>query len=251
MPSPTDPVQVQIAENRRRVALLLGGFAGLVFVVAWLVLAVVGLGALLALLPALVLAGGAAWFVQSRAEATVLRRLGSTPVDAHQQPRLHNLVEGLCVAAGVPKPDLHVVDDDAPNALAIGRDPRHAVLVATTGLLDKLTRIELEGVLAHELSHVKNHDTAVATLAAVLIGRVAPGRLPSAIGERREAVADVTGVAITRYPPGLISALEKLRDDPSELRSTDRSVAHLWIEAPVDDLLCPPLEERIQALREL
>jgi heat shock protein HtpX len=253
----TDPVQAQIADNRRRVALLLGGLAGVVFVVAWLLLGFVA-GLLPALVLAVALAAGAVWFVQSRAEGVVLRRIGSVAVDEHDQPRFHNLVEGLCVAAGVPKPALHVLEDAAPNALAIGRDPRHAVLVATTGLLEKLTRIELEGVLAHELSHVKSHDTAVATLAAVLVGRVAPGLVPSALGTRREAVADVTGVAITRYPPGLISALEKLRDDPTELRSTDKAVAHLWIEAPLAEapssrtkVSSPPLDERIQALREL
>jgi heat shock protein HtpX len=255
MPAPhvmtPDPAQAQIAENRRRVVVLLGGLGGVVFFVLWVVLALVGLGFLLALVPALLLAGGAVWFVQSRADDVVLRRLGAVAVDEAAQPRFHNLVDGLCVAAGVPKPALHVVDDEAPNALALGRAPRRAALVATTGLLEKLTRIELEGVLAHELSHVKSHDTAVATLAAVVVGRVAPGLVPAAVGRRREAVADVTGVAITRYPPGLISALEKLRDDPTVLRSTDRSVAHLWIEAPLAEPPNPPLDERIQALREL
>ena len=248
---PPDPAQDQVAENRRRVALLLGGLAAVVFLVVELVLALVGLGFLLALVPAVAAGAAAAWVVQSRAEGVVLRRIGAVPVDETEQPRLHNLVEGLCVAAGLPKPALHVVEDEAPNTLAVGRDPRHAALVVTTGLLDKLTRIELEGVLAHELSHVKSHDTAVATLAAVLLGRVAPGRVPSALGRRREAVADVTGVALTRYPPGLISALEKLRDDPTVLRSTDRAVAHLWIETPLAEPPDPPLDERIQALREL
>jgi heat shock protein HtpX len=246
----TDPVPSQIAENRRRVALLLGGLAGLVFLVAWVLLGLV-LGLLPALVLAAVLAAGAVWWVTARAEEKVLRRVGAVAVDEHQQPRLHNLVEGLCVAAGVPKPALLVVEDDAPNALTVGRDPRHAALVATTGLLDKLTRIELEGVLAHELSHVKNHDTAVSTLAAVLLGRISPRWVSGALGRTRETAADVTGVAITRYPPGLISALEKLRDDPAVLRTTDRAVAHLWIEAPFAEPSSPPLDERIQALREL
>jgi heat shock protein HtpX len=246
----TDAVQAQVAENRKRVALLLGAVAGAVFVMLWLVLAVVGLP-----LVGLVVAGAAAalvsWQLHRSADAVVLKRTRSTPADEREHARFHNLVEGLAVAAGVPKPSLHVVDDEAPNALALGRDARHAAVVVTTGLLDKLTRIELEGVLAHELSHIRHHDTAVSTLAAAVVGRVAPGLVPSAVGERRETVADVTGVALTRYPPGLISALEKLRDDPSVLRAPDRAIAHLWIEAPLAEPTRPPLDERIQALREL
>jgi heat shock protein HtpX len=258
MPSSTDPVQLQIAENRRRVAFLLGGLGVLVFVVAWLLLGF-ALGLLPALVVALALAVVTVWLVASRAEGAVLRRVGAVPVDEHEQPRFHNLVEGLCVAAGLPKPALLVVQDEAPNALTIGRDPRHAAVVATTGLLEKLTRVEHEGVLAHEHSHDTTHDTGVSTLAAALLGRVAPGLVPRALGAARETAADVTGVAITRYPPGLISALEKLRDDPTVLRTVDRAVAHLWIEAPLAEpptsprstSTSPPLDERIQALREL
>jgi heat shock protein HtpX len=173
------------------------------------------------------------------------------PADPTQYARLHNLVEGLCIAAGLPKPRIYVIDDDAPNAFATGRDPRHAAIAVTTGLMEKLTRIELEGVLAHELTHIKSADSLVSTIVVATVGRVAPALVPKAVGGPRESLADVTGVSLTRYPPGLISALEKLRDDPSVLRSSDRAIAHLWIESPVADPLCPPLEERIQALREL
>jgi heat shock protein HtpX len=257
--SPTsDPVQVQIAENRRRVLLLLGAFAAVVFLVVFVVLAVLlglllGLGGfLLAVLVGAAAAAGATWSFTTNADRTVLGRIGASPVDERTQPRLHNLVEGLCVAAGVSKPDLYVVDDPAPNASSIGRDPRRAALVVTTGLLEKLTRIELEGVIAHELSHVKGHDTAASTLAVALLGRVVPTLVPRAVGRDRESAADVTGVSLTRYPPGLISALEKLRDDPLVLRTADRAVAHLWIEAPLaEPPPRPPLDERIQALREL
>ena len=111
--------------------------------------------------------------------------------------------------------------------------------------------MELEGVLAHELTHVKSGDTAAATVAIGTVGRIAPGMVTKVAGGAHETLADVAGVALTRYPPGLISALEKLRDDPSVLRSPHPAIAHLWIEAPVDDPSCPPLDERIQALREL
>jgi heat shock protein HtpX len=245
-----DSLQAQIQENRRRAAVLAGGFGTAVFVVVFVVLAFVGLR-WLAIVPAAAVAGGLVWLASTKADGIALARARATPADPMAHARFHNVVEGLCVAAGLPKPALLVVEDDAPNAFAIGRAPRHASVVATTGLLDKLTRIELEGVVAHELSHIKTHDTLVSTLAVALVGLVAPGLVPRAVGARREAVADVTGVALTRYPPGLISALEKLRDDPAVLRSPDRAIAHLWIEAPDAALPCPPLDERIQALREL
>ena len=243
-------MQSQAARNRRRASLLLAGLGGAVFCVVWLVLAVVGLP-LVGLLVAAALAGGGVAFLVSQADAYALGRCGAVPADRTVHARFHNVVEGLCVAAGLPKPSLHVVEgEDAPNALALGREPRSASLVVTSGLLEKLTRIELEGVLAHELTHVKSGDTRMSTIAIGTVGRVAPGLVAKAVGEGSETLADVTGVSLTRYPPGLISALEKLRDDPSELRSPDRATAHLWIEAPAE-LLCPPLDERIQALREL
>src|SRR5687767_15327371 len=90
--------------------------------------------------------------------------------DPVEHARLHNIVEGLCIAAGLPKPRVYVIDDAAPNAFATGRDPRHAAIAVTTGLLAKLDRVELEGVLAHELSHIKNYDILVSTLAVTLVG---------------------------------------------------------------------------------
>jgi len=218
-------------------------------------------------------------------------------------------VERLCIVSGLPKPRLYVVDDAAPKAFATGPNPKHAALAVTTGLLVKMTRVELEGVLAHELGHVKNYDILVSTLAVTLVGVIAlmsdwalrfmfwggsrrrdhsGGGGPAAIiavagfalliltpvvakfmqlaiSRRREALADVSGVTLTRYPPGLISALEKLRDDDTVVHSGSRATAHLWIEAPVaradsEGKLAwlgrlfnthPPLDERIAALREL
>ncbi len=236
------------------------------------------------------------------------------PADEETYARLHNLVEGLCIASGLPKPRLYVVDDPAPNAFATGRNPRHAAVAVTTGLLEKMNRVELEGVLAHELAHVKNYDILVSTLAVTMVGVVAiladvgirmlwwgGGRrrysdndqggggmalllipaivllvlapivakaMQATVGRRREALADVSGVEMTRYPPGLISALEKLRDDSTVVGSHSRATSHLWIEEPApqsDDEgsvswlnrlnrlfnTHPPLEDRIAALREL
>ncbi len=245
----TDSVAGQTAANKRRQRLLLGAFAVAVFVV---VAAILGLliGPSALIVAAVAAAGATAMLVQ-QADALVLSRIGADPVDPHTHARVQNLVDGLSVSAGVPTPTLLVLDDPATNACSVGRDPRHASIIVTRGLLETLPRIELEGVLAHELSHIKNHDTALATVAIALVGAVAPGLLPKAIGPDSEAAADVSGVALTRYPPGLISALETMRDDGATLRSPNRAVAHLWIVGPSDHPSHPPLEERIQALREL
>jgi heat shock protein HtpX len=249
-----------------------------------------------------------AWW---RSDAIALAVSHARPADPLVHARLHNLVEGLCIAAGLPKPRLLVVEDAATNAFSTGRDPRHAAVVVTTGLLDRLDRVELEGVLAHELSHIKSYDTRVSTLAVTLVGvatlvadvclrfrswggpRHADDRDPrtgrgpaaavaalghvlllvaplvarvmqSAVGRRREALADLSGVALTRYPPGLIAALEKLQDETTVVHSASRATAHLWIGSPIDHAggdrqarlnrrfdTSPPLSERIDALQEL
>jgi heat shock protein HtpX len=232
------------------------------------------------------------------------------PATVEEHPRLHNLIEGLCIAAGLPKPRIYIVDDAAPNAFATGRNPRHAAIAVTTGLLEKMNRVELEGVLAHELSHIKNYDILVSTLAVTLVGVISiasnvgirflwfgMGRrgsdreggggpqailailgfvllalspliaraMQATVSRRRETLADVSAMEITRYPPGLISALEKLRDDTTIVGSASHATAHLWIEQPMAHTpeegrlsrinrmfdTHPPLEERIALLREL
>jgi heat shock protein HtpX len=307
----------QIASNRRRSAALVAGFVALVVAVGFAVEVLLGFGwagVLVALVIALVGSAGAYW----ASDAVALRMSHAQPADEGEYARLHNLVEGLCIASGLPKPRLYVIDDPAPNAFATGRNPRHAAVAVTTGLLDKMNRVELEGVLAHELSHVKNYDILVSTLAVTLVGVVAiladfslrflwwggprhrddrrgGGGGPTAVlavvgmlllvvapfvarvmqyavSRRREFLADVTGVSLTRYPPGLIAALEKLREDTTVVHSASRATAHLWIESPLDAdgtdpahrgggarmarlnrlfLTHPPLDERIAALREL
>jgi heat shock protein HtpX len=304
-----------VTTNKRRSALLILAFIVLVLLVGEAVQLIFGFG-WIALVFALVFAvvGSAASYWKS--DAIALRMSHAREADPVEFARLHNLVEGLCIAGGLPKPRLYVVDDDAPNAFATGRDPKHAALAVTTGLLAKMNRVELEGVLAHELSHIKNYDILVSTLAVTLVGVVtlladfslrylwwggprhrndrrdgdgggamivlaiagfallllAPlvGRvMQAAVSRKREALADVSGVTLTRYPPGLISALEKLRDDETVVHSASRATAHLWIESPIPTTDAqsrgrgdsswlnrlfdthPPLEERIAALREL
>lgn len=256
---------------------------------------------------AVVIAAGLAIGSYWKSDEIALRMSRAQPASIEEYPRLHNIVEGLCIAAGLPKPRLYIVQDEAPNAFATGRDPKHAAVAVTTGLLQKMNRIELEAVLAHELSHVQNYDILVSTLAVTMVGAVAllsdigirsmwfgGGRrsrddngagsilmvlalvflvlapivakvMQLAVSRRRESLADFSAVEMTRYPPGMVSALEKLRDDRTVVASGSRATAHLWIEQPMAQTkeegpfarlnhlfdTHPPLEERIAALREL
>lgn len=237
----------------------MASFVVVVVAVAWAFNLLIG-GGPTGLLVAVVVVAVGSFAAYWKSDAVALAMSRAEPADPAEHARLHNVVEGLCIAAGLPKPRLYVVDDDAPNAFATGRDPRHAAVVVTTGLLEKMNRVELEAVLAHELSHVKNYDILVSTLAVTMVGGpvvVLPtswaGRLVQfALGGRRESLADMNGVSLTRYPPGLIAALEKVRDDTSMVHSGSRATAHLWIESPARQFdTHPPLDERIQALREL
>lgn len=193
------------------------------------------------------------------ADRVVLRVSHAQPVSAGDEPRYHNLVEGLCVSAGLPKPGLFVIEDDAPNSFATGRNPAHASIVVTTGLLQKLSRIELEGVVAHELSHIRTNDILVTSLGAALIGLplmpagALAGRLLSVlVGRGRERDADIGGVRLTRYPPGLAAALEKVRRESGGALPASRATAHLWISSPLDsDDGAARLDQRIAALRDM
>ena len=236
----------QIAANRRAYQLCIGllvvGLAlfGLLVTLAF-GLGVGGLGAGLGL--AVLVVG----FAPGVGEDTALRAAGAQLVDARAEPRYHNLVEGLCRGAGLPMPRLYVVESDAANAFTVGRDPERAALVVTRGLLAGLNRVELEGVLAHELNHIWSWGARLATL-GVALGRV-PGLLGLLAPPRREFDADEAGARLTRYPPGLVSALRKLAaaGDPPP---GGHNLGHLWIVAPGDPTH-PPLDERIAALQEL
>ena len=212
-------------------------------------------GPLVAIAVLVVVAGAGTAVVWATADRRALAAVGGVPADPRAHARLYNLVDGLCAAAGVPAPRLVVVDDRALNALAVGRDPRHATLAVTTGLVGDLSRIELEGVIASELIRIKRRDTLPGTLAAgagPLARRVA---CPAA----REEAVDLAAVALTRYPPGLASALEKMESVGTALARPDPTVAGLWLAEPrrevaTDDLAASqrrPLTERVAALREL
>ena len=207
----------------------------------------------LAALSALVLAVVAYLY----ADRVVLGLSRARPVSADEEPRYHNLVEGLCVSAGLPKPDLYVIDDDAPNSFATGRNPAHASIVVTAGLLQNLSRLEVEGVVAHELAHIRRNDILVTSLGAALVGLPLPGGLATRVltalvGRGRERDADLGGVRLTRYPPGLAAALEKVRTGGPGALAASAVTAHLWISSPLDaEDGRSRLEERIAALRDM
>jgi heat shock protein HtpX len=303
-------VYEQIARNKRRTFVILFGFVGLVAAVGVAFDILFG-GGIAGLVIIVVLAAGLALFSYYNSDKVALAASHAKPADETEYRRYHNLVEGLCIAAGLPKPRLYVVDDPAPNAFATGRNPKHAAIAVTTGLLEKMNRVELEGVLAHELSHVKNYDILVTTVAVIAVGAIAllsdiglrfafwggmrdrrdsndSGGLGGivallalallvlapfagymmqfAMSRNREYLADASGVQLTRYPPGLISALEKLRDDQAIVHHATKATAQMWIEQPLEPAADkkdtksrfnslfdthPPLEDRIKRLQEM
>ena len=161
----------QIAKNKRRTAGLMAVFFVLVLAVGWAFGEWSGWGVgglLIALVVVFAMSWGSYWY----SDRIVLSISRARPVDKQREPYIVNTIEGLSIAAGLPVPRAYVIDDPAPNAFATGRDPEHAAIAVTTGLVQKLGRLELEGVIAHELTHVKNRDTLVQTIAAVLGGSI-------------------------------------------------------------------------------
>lgn len=222
---------------------------------------------------------------------------GAKQIQKMDNPRLWRTVENLSITEGLPMPKVYIIDDPAPNAFATGRDPNHAVVAATTGLLDIMDDSELEGVMAHELGHIKNYDIRVSMLAfamvvviglladflwrahwfgskdddskagqimlllgiaAAILAPFAAMLIQMAISRKREFLADSTGALTTRYPEGLASALEKLKDHGQPMKRQNTSTAHLFITNPLKGKSLaslfsthPPLEERIKVLRNM
>lgn len=207
-------------------------------------------------------------------DALVIKMSGAKPASREQYFDLWNAVENLSITAGLPMPALYVIDDPSPNAFATGRDKEHSAVVATTGLLKILNKTELEGVIAHELSHIGNRDTLLGTVVVVLVGFIAivsdmflrtshfggdnrDNRLGAilivvgivlailapiiaqliklAISRKREFLADASGALLTRYPEGLASALEKISAYPVGLQRVSTATAHLYISNPLKD----------------
>ncbi len=295
----------EIRRNKLRTAVILLAFILLIAVAGTAVDLLLGFG-VAGVIVALVIAAILGFVSYYNSDKVALAAARARPADGPEYQRYHNLVEGLCIAAGLPKPRLYVVDDPAPNAFATGRNPKHAALAVTTGLLEEMNRVELEGVIAHELSHVKNYDILASTVAVIAVGAVAllaniglrfwifggnrdegndgglgiilaiasifllilapiaAQMMQFAMSRKRELLADATGVQLTRYPPGLASALKKLQSDQAVIRHANHATAQLWIESPLDRQenakgswlnrafdTHPPLDERIKILEAM
>ncbi|MBI2617980.1 M48 family metallopeptidase [Candidatus Kaiserbacteria bacterium] len=211
---------------------------------------------------------GAYWY----SDKLVLKMSGAKPVSRDSHRELWNILENLSITAGLPMPKLYIIEDSAPNAFATGRDPEHAVVAVTTGLLSMLERNELEGVIAHELSHIGNRDMLVMTVVVVLLGFITllsdfflrmslygghrdrdsrvgiilivagfalailspiiAKLIQLAISRKREFLADASGALLTRYPEGLASALEKISRYAAPMKRANHATAHLFISNP-------------------
>jgi heat shock protein HtpX len=259
----------QISSNKRRTVILLLGFIILAWAVAYVISKALGHPDLLLIIGVFSLLYSLySYYAGSRMALAVN---GAKQIQKSDDPRLWRTVENLSITDGLPMPKVYIMDDPAPNAFATGRDPDHSVVCATTGLLQIMSDTELEGVIAHELGHVKNYDIRVNTLAFALVGvisliadfflkftfwggrdresnnqlaifiaiavaivaPIAATLMQLAISRRREYLADATGALTTRYPEGLASALEKIEQTGSVLRRQNTSTAHMFFVNPL------------------
>ncbi len=304
----TDPTPARLSiydaasANRWRTLLLIAVFTALVALLAYFVGEYFAPGGGLAALPfAFAISTGSALVSYFAGDKLILAQSQARELGPSEEPQLRNIVEALALGLGIPTPKIYVIEDSAPNAFATGRDPQHASIAVTRGLLDKLDRTELEGVIAHELSHVGNRDIRVMVLVVVLVGTVAlladwmwrsmfwgRGRdrdrggagaiiaviaialavltpiiatlIQLAVSRQREYLADASGALLTRYPPGLASALRKIAADKEPLEVANKATASLYIANPLKDAPAffdhlfdthPPIEERIKRLEAM
>lgn len=264
-------VYEQIDNNKRKSVLIIALFVGFVVLTAYLLarvfgsdLSVIGL--------AFVFAGLTSLVGYYQGDKIILSLSGARTATRQKDFKFFTVVENLALAAQIPNPKLYVIEDTAMNAFATGRDPEHATVCATSGLIDRLERTELEGVIAHELSHIKNYDIRLMSIVTVLVGiitlladwllrgsRISGRRrekeggsfiliiglllailspliaklIQLAISRNREFLADASGVMITRFPQGLASALEKIGADKEPLEAANKATAHLYISSPL------------------
>lgn len=260
----------QVDKNTQSTYILISIFLAFIITVGWVFSIAMDSSAILwfAVIFSIIMSIGSYWY----SDKIVLMMSNAREVDHESARDLYHLVENLCITAGLPVPKIYIIEDTAPNAFATGRDPRHAVIAVTTGILQKLEKSELEGVLAHELSHIGNRDILLSTVVVVLVGIVAlladsfrhwawyGGRnrdrkggnayimiaaialsvlapffamlIQLAISRKREFLADADGALLTRYPEGLANALRKISADQEPLEVANRATAHLYIVNP-------------------
>lgn len=256
-----------IAKNKRKTWLIIALFVAIVGALGWIVSGLYGEPRILYLV--LVFAGVYALIQYFLAAKLATAMNGAQEVTKKQEPRLYRVVENLAITTGVPTPKVYVIDDRAPNAFATGRDPKHAIVAASRGLLDMMDDTELEAVMAHEMGHIKNYDIRVMMIvfglvsaigliadiilhmfwwndnrqsnpiflvlgiAAAILAPFAAVLVQLAVSRRREYLADSTGALTTRYPEGLASALEKIRAHGSTMKRQNTATAHLFFANPL------------------
>lgn len=259
-----------VESNKRKTWLLIASFIVFVSLIGWVFSRFVGsFGLTIGVLIGATVYAIVGYFASAK---VALSLSGAKSISKGDYPRLWRTVENLSITSGLPMPMVYIIDDPAPNAFATGRDPDHAAVAATTGLLDILDDSELEGVMAHELSHVGNYDirlmgvvlvlvTVIALLSdifmrmiwfrgsnsregnnpaiiaigvvAVIIAPIVAGLLKLAVSRKREYLADASGVLLTRYPDGLATALEKIGAYNKPMRHASSSTAHLFFANPL------------------
>ena len=257
--------------NVRKTYLLFTGFFIFVIAIGWTFSQIYGNPGILffAVIFSVFMSFFSYWF----SDKIVLGMAHARPIGMKDNPELYRIVENLSITAGLPMPRLYLIEDPAPNAFATGRDEKHAVVAVTMGLLARLNKTELEGVIAHDLGHIGNKDMLLQTVVVILVGfisllsdifmrsQIFGGRdndrggngalfligialailapisatlIQLAISRKREFLADASGALLTRYPEGLASALEKISHDTTPLRYAKHTTAHLWFDDPYD-----------------
>jgi heat shock protein HtpX len=263
----------QIARNKRNTIIVVTLFL-MVWLLAGFIIGDIGGRNLASAIGGAILLGilgvGAALYSYYLGSATVLSAVGAREADPQQFQQLYNIVQTLAIGDGLPMPKVYIVDDPSPNAFATGRDPKHAAVTVTTGLLQMMNREELEGVLGHEMSHVKNYDVRLLLVVTTMIGMaallasvvwrgafsfrsrnsqailvvIAIGIIFSviavlvgplmqmALSRQRESLADASGVELTRNPAGLLSALKKIAANQQPMKNFNHAVAAMCIDNP-------------------
>jgi len=261
-----------VSANKARSGLVIACFITFITAATYLICYTLGFD-LSAVGIALLLSGTLSFVSYYYSDQIILSISGAVPANKRDHFDFYTVAENISRPAGIPMPKLFVLEDPAMNAFATGRGPEHAVVCVTTGLLAKLNRTELEGVVAHEMSHIRNYDTRLMSIVTILVGLVAllsdillrtnirgksdreNGNIGAilmiagfilallspiiaqliqlAISRRREFLADATAASITKYPEGLASALEKLSASSTPLRRANKATAHLFIVNPL------------------
>ena len=290
-------------KNKLESGLIVGIFIVVITLIVYYICHALRLGTM-SIVIALIFSIGSAWASYYYSDKIVLSLNKARPATKEENQKLVNILDALMVTSGLPnKPRLYVVDDAQPNAFATGRNPQNAVICVTTALLDKLDYYELEGVIAHEMSHIKNYDIRLSCVVSVMVGFIvmlsdlfsralfwggikdrdsdskangilmligliflilAPifgSLMQLALSRKREFLADSTAVEFTRNPDGLISALQKLENDPNELETANSATANMYIVNPFKKngkkkttniwSTHPSTADRIEALRNI